>query len=278
MSFVTGNNTIIKENLLVKETIRLLDKEFVVMPWANTMYEGEIKRQGDTVSVETFPRVTWSSGTTAGADITASTFTITKETLTVDQLAQINIPVTQVEEIQSNLALRTKIAEQIAYSQRDVLEQFVIGLAAAGALAGNKLGAYATALAKSDIYAAIEAMRVKLEEQNAFGNAALFVKPAIASLIKQSPEFDGFKEGFDARKQASYIGKMSGFEVYVTNNIGKYMLALDKDSVHFAAQFTGFDIRQATSGFRSNIIGEVVYGGKVFPENAKRISVYYHSN
>lgn len=57
MAFTLGANTIIKENLLVKETIRLLDKKFVILPWANTEFEDEIKQQGDSVSVQTFPRI-----------------------------------------------------------------------------------------------------------------------------------------------------------------------------------------------------------------------------
>lgn len=278
MAFITGNNTIIKENLLAREVVRLLDKQFVVMPWANTMYEGEIKMQGDTVSIQTFPNISWSSGTTAGASITASTFTITKETLTVDQLATFRVKVSNIEEIQSNLSIATKVAERMAYGQADLLEQFVISLASAGADSGNKLGAYAVALTSSTVITAIEAMRVKLAENNAFSNAALFVRPAIASLLRQSPYHDGFREGLTKRESATYVWPIAGFEVYESNNIGKYMLALDKDSVHFAAQWIGFKTTEETDAFSSNILGEVAYGGKVCTENGKRIAVYYHSN
>lgn len=277
MAFVTGSNTIIKENLLAKEVVRLLDKQFVVMPWANTMYEGEIKQQGDTVSIQTFPNISWSSGTTAGASITASTFTITKETLAIDELAVFRVKTSEIESIQSNLDIRSKVAERMAYGQADLLEQYVVSLAAAGAVAGNKLGAYATALTSSTVFAAIEAMRVKLSENNAFGNAALFVRPAVSSLLRQSSNFDGFKEGLGTR-ETGYVGKMSGFTIYETNNIGKYMLALDKDSVHFAAQFIGFKTTEETDAFSHNILGELAYGGKVCTENGKRIAVYYHSN
>ena len=275
MAFVTGSNTIIKENLLAKEVVRLLDKQFVVMNWANTMYEGEIKQQGDTVSIQIFPNISWSSGTTAGASITASTFTITKETLAIDQLAVFRVKTSQIEEIQSNLSIRTKVAERMAYGQADLLEQFVISKALGWAAAGNKIGTYLTALTSATTFAAIEAMRVKLSENNAFGNAALFVKPSISSLLRQSSNFDGFKEGLEVRKNG-FIGKMSGFEVYETNNIGSYMLALDKDSVHFAAQFVGFKDTEEVDAFSYNILGEVAYGGKVCTENGKRIAVYYH--
>lgn len=276
MSFITGTNTIIKENLLAKETVRLLDKKFVIMNYANTEYEGEIKQQGDTVSVQTFPNIAWSTGTTAGADITASPWTISKETLTVDQLAQLRVEVTNVEEIQSNLSLREKTAERMAYGQAELLEKFIVKLAVEAA--GNSLGAYGTALTNSTVIDAISAIRVALSKNNAFDMAGLFIDPTITALFVKSSWFDGFKEGLDVRRNG-FLGRMLGFEVYETNNIGyKVMLAMDKYSVHFAAQWIGFKIAEEAKGFRSNILGEIAYGGKVFTENAKRIATYAYSN
>lgn len=278
MAFVTGNSTIIKESLLAKEVTRLLDKKFVIIPWANTMYEGEVKQQGDTVSIQTFPNISWSSGTTAGADITATTYTITKDQLVVDQLAQMRVEVTNIEEIQSNLALREEVANRMAYGQSDLLEKFVVSIAVPGVHASNKLGEVGTALTSATVYGAVEAMRVALSNQNAFNDAALFVRPSIASLIRQSSLFDGYREGLDTRKEG-YIGKMSGFNIFETNNIGyPVMFSMDRNAVHFAAQWTGFKVTDAPNGFRKNVLGEVAFGGKVCTENTKRIAVYYCSN
>ncbi len=274
MSFTLGTNTIIKENILVKQVIALLDKQFTMSEWANREFEGEITQQGDTVSVQTFPRISFTTGTTAGADITATTFTITKETLVIDTLQQVLVTVTNLEEIQSNLALREKIGSQIMYSMRNVIDGYVSYVAITGALTGNKLheGSAATA-DKTTIHALIEEMRVALASNNAFQQAALFVEPAIASLIRQSSLFDGFREGLDARIEG-YVGKMSGFLIYETNNlaVAKKMLAMDKDSVHLAVQWTGYDERKEPKGFRTNILSEFVMGSKVFSENSKRIA------
>jgi hypothetical protein len=86
----------------------------------------------------------------------------------------------------------------------------------------------------------------------------LFVKPAIASLIRQSSLFDGFREGLDVRK-AGFVGRMAGFEIYETNNVGSYMLAMDRDSVHFVAQRTGYKETEETDAFSWNILGEMAY-------------------
>lgn len=275
---VIWTNTIIKETLLAREVTRLLNKELVVAPRANTSYEGLIKWQGDTVSIQTFPNIAWASGTTAWNDITLSTFTITKDQLVIDQLATFGVAITNLEEIQSNLSLRNEVAKTMMYTQKDTLDQFVISKALAAAVAGGYvLWDYSTALTKDTVYAALEAMRVALSGRNAFDQAAVFVSPAIASLVRQSPLFDGFREGLDARKNA-FVGRMSGFEIYETNNIWKYMLAMDRNSVHFAAQWTGFKTAEAPQGFRANILWEMAYWAKVCTENAKRTQVYYYSN
>lgn len=277
MTIVVWTNTIIKESLLAKEVTRLLDKELVVAPRANTTYEWYVKGQGDTVSIQTFPNISWSSGTTAWTDISLSTFTITKDQLVVDQLAQFGVAVTNLEEIQSNLSLREQVANRMMYGQKDTMDQFIISKALAAAVAWSYVSwDYSTALTKDTVYAALETIRVALSTRNAFDQAAVFVKPAIASLIRQSSLFDGYREGLDVRKNA-FVGRMSGFEIYETNNVGSYILAMDKNSVHFAAQWIGFKTTEAEKGFRHNILWEMAYWAKVCTENAKRIHIYYHA-
>lgn len=280
MSFNLGANTIIKENVLVKETISLLDMKFPVAEWANTEFEGEIKKQGDTVSVQQFPRIAFTTGTTAGADIDATTFAITKATLVADTLMQVRVPVTNLEEVQSNLNLREELAREIMYDMRKKIDGFISYKAMSGADTGNKLhdawpGA---AVTKSNIFAAIEEMRVALDNNNAFEQAALFVTPSIASLIRQAPEFDGFKEGLEARIDG-YVGKMSGFLIYKTNNLSlsARMLGMDRKSVHFACQWTGYDERKEPKGFTDNILSEFVMGASVLGNNKYRIVTYRYA-
>jgi hypothetical protein len=56
------------------------------------------------------------------------------------------------------------------------------------------------------------------------------------------------------------------------------MLAMDRDSVHFVAQWTWYKETEETDAFSWNILGEMAYGGTVFSENAKRLELYYYSN
>jgi len=103
----------------------------IVINWANTKYEGAIKSQGDTVRVKTFPRISFSSGTTAGADITASTYAVTSETLTADKIDQVRIEIADLQKIISDIDDMSELAKEIAFSMNEIYERFVIGLAVA---------------------------------------------------------------------------------------------------------------------------------------------------
>ncbi len=279
MSIVSGANTIIKENLLAAEAVRLLDNTFVIAPFANTMYEWEIKQRGDTVSIETFPNISWASATTAGEEISASAFVITKDQLVIDQLATFWAKYSSLEDIQANLPLATKIANRMTYGQDELIEKFIIKTVVEWANSDNILWDLWVALTKSTVADAVEATTVALEEQNVkLENAALFVSPKIASLIRGSSYFDAFKEWLDVRR-TGLIGRIAGLDVYKSNNIGyKCMIAMDRDSVHFAAQRTGFSDEKLVGAFSRQVSGEMAYGAKVCTENAKRIALYYFAN
>lgn len=220
-------NTIITKALLQKELIRLLDKNQVIAPAANRKYEGELKRQGDTVTVQTFPNVSFTHGGTAGADITEGNFAITEESLTADTVNQINIAITNLEEIQSNLDLQSETANRIAFAQGQLYDKAVAQQAVTKANSSNQINLSSPyTKSKTTIIDKIDGeMRVALSEQNAFGNALLYVTPSIASAIRLSGQFDGTSEGLRFRLSQGVptmnglMGTISGFLVYETNNI-----------------------------------------------------------
>ena len=77
-------------------------------------------------------------------------------------------------------------------------------------------------------------------------------------------------------KPKGFVGRMSGFKIMQTNNYPtdtgkKFLVAFDKESIHFVAQMTKIKITDGEKGFYKNFLGEMVYGGKVFAENGKRI-------
>lgn len=270
-----AENTIIVKDFLMKETIDLLDRKVVVAPRANRAFEGQLKMQGDTVTVQTFPRIALVTGGTAGDDINATNFAITAENFKVEQVAQIRVPVKDREEVRSNLNLQSEVAKQFAYSLAQEYDEHVTTVALAGA--GNSVST--AAITKSNIYAEISKMRVLLSKDDAMGDAALFVNPDVTSLIRQAPEFDGYREGLSIRENPSFVGRLAGFSVYETNvsTLGSYMLAFDRNSVHFAEQMMKLDVRKEAKGFRTNVLLEALYQAKVFPVNANKICKHVYT-
>lgn len=260
-------NTIVLKDLLMKETIKLLDDKLVITQFANRAFTGELKKQGDTVTVQTFPNLVMNDVATAGENIASQYFVIKDEDLVINKVGNANYEIKDIEEIQSNLDLQSNVADRLAYQLARKYDTFVGDLAIDGA--ANEVAT--AALTKANVFAEIEKMRVKLEEDNAGDDSALFVRPDVASLIRQAPERDGFREGAEARIKA-YVGTWSDFKIYQSNNVpAGFMFVMDRNSVNFVEQFNGMKITEANEAFRYNMLLEVVYGGKVFDENAKRI-------
>ena len=219
-----ANTTIVKD-LLQRDTIKLLDQMIVISAVANTKYEGELKRQGDTVSVQTFPNIDFTYGGTAGDDITASDWAITSEDLTVTEVFQTNQAVKDLEEIQSNLDLVGKIANRIAYAKALTYDRYVANLAVTGAATANRIVPGApvtlnnTAADADNVITRLTQMATKLKEQNVdVGGAYLFINPATEALVINSNLYTAFDRGLQYRERGA-VGMVAGLRTYRTNDL-----------------------------------------------------------
>ena len=136
------SNTIITKALLQKEVIRNLDKKAVIFPVANQAYTWELRQQGDTVSVQTLPSFNMDLGQTAGNAITAEDWAITSEDLTISNVFTKNLKIKDLEEIQSNLSLRSDLSWRLAESMVRTYDQYVARLAQANVYSWNQITLY----------------------------------------------------------------------------------------------------------------------------------------
>ena len=222
------SNTIILNDLLQKETIKQLDRNTVITPWANRKYEGQLKRMGDTVKVQVFPNRRPQRDGTAGADITSRDFAVTSDTLKVNQIVQDNAAVTDLEEIRASIegGLGYQLIDRFGEAIAQAHENHIALTAVKGAHTDNILNAGSpVALSASTVYAQVEALRTTVAKKNVYGEMALFVNPHTSSLLRQSSLLDGFNEGWLARKGSmvpslnGIVGSVSKFIVYETNNL-----------------------------------------------------------
>jgi len=261
-------NTIVVADLLQSKILDTLDKTLVAKRFANTEFEWQLKTQGTTVRVPIFPDVDWVTGWTAGATIAQTDFTVTSDTLTVAQVAQVNKHIQDFEEVRSNISLRGQLADRMAYGLADTFDIHILAIADSGA--GNVLTDGITG--KTDVYEAIENMGVALDDDNVSSNdRVLFVTPKVASYIRQAGIFDGVDEGLKVRV-TGYIGQVWGFAVVKTNNLpaGK-IIGMRKGAVHFVSQMQKMRMVAQTDALGYNFLGEALYQAKVFSPLADAI-------
>lgn len=274
-------NTIISPTIFAKEVVRNRDIKNVFYNYANSMFTGELKKSGDTVTVQTLPTLSFVTGGTAGAAITATDFTITSENLVIDQVAQLSVTLKDIEMTQSNLSLEEKVAGRFAEAEARLFDETVrdqvLVTQVADIPAANKLDSgLPITLTKDNVYTSIEALKVALAIQNVTDNLVLFVSPQAASFLRQSGILDASDLGLVVR-QKGYMGMVSGIKIVETNALttSKEMIMMQDGAVNMVAQLNQYDVRQGTDGFYENLIAEVIYGLKIFGENAKAIAIQY---
>lgn len=288
-------NTIITPAIFAKEVIRNRDRKNVFLVHTNRDYEGEIKKAGDTVRVQTLPTLTFTAqsivgagdltnsdvGTGPGAAISATDFTITLENLVIDKYSPLRVTLTKHQIAASNLSLEEAVAGRFAEAEARLLDTQVrdqiLVTQVADIPAANKINsALPVTLTKTNVFEEIEKMRVALAEQNVDANLCLFVSPSAQSLLLQSGILDNSDLGLATRFKG-YIGMISGVKVYVTNSLtaSKEMIMMAEGAVNMVVQLNDYKVAEATDGFYFNMLAEIVWGLKIFGENAKAISINY---
>ena len=274
-------NTIIIPTLFNKEVIRNRDIKNVFFKHTNSDYTGELRQAGDTVTVQTLPTLSFASGT-AGAAITATDFVITSENLVIDQVEQLLVRITDEEKVQSNLALTMKVAERFAEAEARLFDEAVrdqiLVTQVADIPAANKLDSGTPiTLDPAKAYTTILNLSEALDNQNVEETGRIaFVSPNFANNLMQSGFLDASDMGLETRFKG-FIGLVNGVKIVKTNALSasKEVIMLQDGAVNMVVQLNNYDVRKGTDGFYENLMAEVIYGLKIFGENAKAIAIQY---
>jgi len=274
-------NTVIEPTLFSKEVIRNRDIKNVFYKFTNSDYTGELKQAGDTVTVQILPTLSFAAGT-AGAAITATNFTITSENLVIDQTEQLLVRITNKEKTQSNLELTMAVASRFAEAEARLFDESVrdqiLVTQVADIPAANKLDSGAPiTLTPALAYTSILNLSEALDNQNVEEEGRIcFVSPNFANNLMQSGFLDASDTGLETRFKG-FVGMVNGVKIVKTNALtaSKEVIMLKEGAVNMVVQLNNFDVRKGTDGFYENVMAEVIYGLKIFGENAKAISIQY---
>ncbi len=289
-------NTIITPNIFAKETLMNLDREVILLASTNRGYEGEVKQAGDSVRVQTLPTLTFTAssitgagdftngdvGTGPGTPITASDFAITLENLIIDKYTEKLVTLTDHEVKQSNLSLTEKVASRFSEGMGTLLDDQVrdqiLVTQVADIPAANKIndGAPVT-ITTANVYGEIMKLRSALKKQNVkVSNMELYVSTDVESVLLQSDFLVGSDAGATVMR-TGFLGTVGGVPVYSTTALdaSNEMIMMANGSVNAVIQITNLKVTEGTDGFYTNVLAQIVWGMKIFGENAKAVAINY---
>lgn len=239
----------------------------------NREYEGDIAQYGDTVHIVSLAEPT--IGTySPHVDIVIEDVDDTDSTLVIDQAKYFAFEVDDVEKRQARNggAVLTEQARKAAYKLRDVADQYVAGLMAAGVDAGNLL-AEQTLASPADAYNLLVDLGTVLDEDNVpdEGRWAV-VTPAFYGLLKKDDRFVGSGDERAAMTRTNgLIGEAAGFSLRKSNNApagpgagaGRLIIAGYAGAVTYAEQINKTEAARKEKGFADIVKGLHLYGSKV---------------
>jgi hypothetical protein len=254
---------------------------------ANTDYEGEIRRMGDTVNIRTTPEITIKSYV-KGQTLSVENPDKPKIQLVIDQGEYFACIEDDVDKVQADINLMDTWSKDASERMKIKIDQKVLAAIVADVAADNEgatagrisnnidLGTTASpiAITKTNVLEYLVDLGTVLDEANVpEGNRFVVIPAKMAGFIKKSDLKDASLTG-DAQSvlRNGRLGMIDRFTVYMSHNLpvaaGKFdIVAGHKMGFTFASQMTEMETIRSESTFGNIIRGLQVYGYKtVKPE------------
>ena len=255
--------------------LNALDKSHVFANVVNRDYEGDIKKMGDTVHINTIGAVT--IGTyTQNTDFTSGpeTLATTDQTLTIDQAKYFNFQVDDIDAAQAAGDIMDKAMTRAAYGLADASDKYIAGILAGAADATNTVSTSAVALTSSNVYENVVKMRTILDKANVpTAGRWLVIPPEMYALILLDDRF--VKTGGEMAEgilRTGLVAQAAGFDIYLSNNCvsvnsnstDTYTIVGGVDAAAtYAEQIVSTEAYRPEKRFADAVKGLHVYGAKV---------------
>lgn len=244
-------------------------KQLVFANLCNKRYEGTIEKAGDTVKIVGLGNITVSNytGTVSYTELQdAST------QLLIDQKKYWAFPVDDVDATQSNVNIMAAAMEQAGYDMADAVDQNIIAAILAQMATHTTNYVSTVAITSLNALEKILGLGELLSEGNVPRTGRWLVVPpfittklVLAKVLLENSSNDAFDNGF--------VGKVGGFSVYESNNVGGYMVAGTQSGMTFAGQLTKTEAMRAEGSFADYVRGLYVFGRKVVQPDALAVQV-----
>ncbi|HLR86230.1 MAG TPA: hypothetical protein VK059_14845 [Nocardioidaceae bacterium] len=247
-----------------------LRKAQVAAALVNRDYEGEIRRQGDTVHITSINDVTIGNYT-AHNDITVEDIDDDTRTLIIDQAKYFAVEIDDIEKAQQ-VAGGNALAQAVdnaSYQLKDIVDTYLLAAMADGAT--NELGAVNVS-GDGAAYGALVDLAVSLDEANVPDSGRfVVVSPEFHGLLLKDDRFISAGDDPAAATRANgRVGQAAGLQVHKSNNLPdnadasyKVGVAGYRGATTYAEQIVSMEGARMEKRFADMVKGLHVYGSLV---------------
>jgi len=257
--------------------LKELDKEYIAVRNCNREFEGEIRKAGDKVYINSIGGInvfTYTKDTDMNAPQALDS---SRRTLNITEVKAFNFQIDDVDKAQSQPKIMQAAMREAANALADVADKFVFGLHSQ-ALATNIITK--ESFTHADVIDTLIAAREKLYQNNVNGNTDLVleVSPAVGAQILKAKILQASDN--ESVLENGYIGSFIGFKIYISNNVvkdasGYYKcFARTKRAIAFAEQLNEVEAYRPEKRFADAVKGLHLYGaGVIYPNELVVLNV-----
>lgn len=230
----------------------------------NRNYEGEIRQWGDTVHINTINDITVKPYDPAVAIDDPEELSGADTTLTIDHGAYYNFFINDVDAVQARADLMDAAMKNAADRLARDAESYILSVIREGA--GKKV---TKAIPTGGLYEMILEIKSAMDEAGVpRGDRKLVLPPQLETELLLDQRFITGSSAAASRLEEGSVARAAGFDLYISGDLTKEIVAMTPDAVTFANQITRVDAYRPERGFSDGVKGLCLSGAKVLQPNA----------
>ena len=228
----------------------------------NRNYEGDIRQWGDTVHINTINDITVKAYDPSQAIDDPEELSGTDMTLTIDHGAYYNFYINDVDAVQARAELMDAAMKNAAERLARDAESYILSVIRAGA--GLKDSKAIPSEANGGLYALLLEIKSVMDAAGVpRSDRKLVLPPQLETeLLLDSRFITGTSEAAHRLAEGS-VARAAGFDIYISGDVTKEIIAMVPEAVTFANQITRVDAYRPERGFCDGVKGLCLSGAKV---------------
>ena len=254
------------EKVISAEILRTNEDNLIANKICNTVYSGEIKNRGDSVTIIGLnePTITDYTGTLTYEELDDSAVV-----LPIDQDKVFAFKVRDLDELRSAVGLKDSQLKRASHNLKLSVDKYVLGLF------GDAGKTYTeTTVTSENVLSVIAEIKQMLEEMNVpDGRSFIVVPPFVKTKLMLAGIKFSVNEGVNGTGAIGFTDEL-GFDLYVSNQLtvldgGKYQcIAGSYSAIAYAEQVLDTQIiERMENSFDTAVRGRLVFGAKVIRPN-----------